>query len=79
MDVWHIEAKCESGHVQFMELARDLYTRDGAEFFCGIVDGTSSAYLYPPGESSIIGKCGICRKPFRAHVTDPQGSDAKGE
>ncbi len=61
MEATHVEACCESGHRQIMKVDASL-GREYAESLAGLLDGTSPLYLYPPGEDSCIGKCGICGK-----------------
>lgn len=64
-----VTAECEAGHVQRITLHG--HTRSQAELFAGLLDGTSPAYVAPPGAdpNSPIGKCGICGRPFKAKVT----------
>ena len=70
--VWSARATCENGHTQTLSLQG--YTREQAELFAGLLDGTSSAYLKRPCDepegATAIGRCGICGKKFRVEVVE---------
>ena len=55
-----ITARCtgKPEHVQQITMA---CTREYAELFAGLLDGSSTLYVHPPGPQSVTGKCGICR------------------
>lgn len=76
---WEVTATCESGHSQVTKLDAKAFTKEGAELFAGLLDGTSPAFLYPPGPESVIGKCGICQKPFKCTVKEVKEQRALGE
>lgn len=63
-----VEIRCEGDHVQ--KLRMEGYTREMAESWCGLVDGSSPMYISDPrkDEDSPIGKCGICGRPVHASV-----------
>lgn len=62
-----ITAKCEGGHTQVIKVDGKL-GREWAEAQAGLLDGSSSMYIHPPGPESVIGKCGICQKPITCRV-----------
>lgn len=68
--LWTAHAICENGHTQTMTLQG--YTREQAELFAGLLDGTSPAYQTRPcdDERSSIGRCGICGKPFKVEIVE---------
>lgn len=77
-----IKAICVNGHEQV------IYTpempREWAATLAGIMDGTSSIYVYPPEKSKeyplYIGKCGICGSWFSCSVfgyLEPKGCMSK--
>ena len=72
---WAIEATCDNGHSQVMQVAGNL-GREYAERLAGLLDGTSDLYRYPPGEESVIGKCGICGAKITCEVSE-LGPDPK--
>jgi hypothetical protein len=47
--------------------------------WAGLMDGTSPMYVYPPDKKSVIGKCGVCGKPFKATVTEVPDEQVTGE
>jgi hypothetical protein len=50
-----VRAECSAGHIQeFTFIGMD---RDFVEGLCGLMDGSSPMYKYPPGPESMIGKC----------------------
>jgi hypothetical protein len=54
-------------HVQQIKMQT---TREYAELFAGLLDGTSTMYVHPPGPESVIGKCGICGAQIRCVVEE---------
>lgn len=63
---WHVvTATCENGHKQTLKLDANAFSRAGAEQWSKLLDGSSKFYIHPPDEESVIGKCGICKSPFR--------------
>jgi hypothetical protein len=64
-----ITARCtgKPEHVQQMTMN---CTREYAELFAGLLDGSSTMYVHPPGPESVIGKCGICRAQIRCVVEE---------
>lgn len=69
MDFFTIECRCHNNHHQTLKVELSLgieYARNLA----GLLDGTSPMYLVPPGESSLLGKCGICGSSITATVID---------
>lgn len=64
MGDYRITAVCEAGHVQQINLRS--FERERAEMFAGLLDG--SALASPSTPDSVIGKCGVCSKAFRASV-----------
>ena len=67
---WHeVTATCENGHTQKLRLDANSYSKAGAEQWAGLMDGTSPFFLHPPGDESVIGKCGICGKRFKCSVS----------
>lgn len=60
--------RCVNGHEQKMTLLG--HTREQAEFWCGLMDGTSPAYLHKPRDDdrSSIGRCVTCREFFDAKI-----------
>jgi hypothetical protein len=65
-----VTATCQQGHSQTIRLQG--YSREAAEMWAGLLDGTAAVYVYPPGPESVIGKCGICQTPFTCTVTEEQ-------
>lgn len=71
-----VECKCKAGHVTRL-IYQDM-SRDFVEGVCGLLDGTSPMYLFPPCEDSSIGKCAwsepgsleVCGEPFKASIVD---------
>jgi hypothetical protein len=47
-------------------------TRDMVEMYCGLIDGTSPMYKFPPTQhsSTQIGKCLTCKQMFRARIVE---------
>ena len=66
-----ITARCtgKPEHVQQMTMN---CTREYAELFAGLLDGSSTMYVHPPGPESVIGKCGICRAQIRCVVEESE-------
>lgn len=48
-------------------------TREWAENYAGILDGTSPYYVYPPGPDSVIGQCQECGGRFAARAKAASG------
>jgi len=46
--------------------------REDAELFAGLLDGTSTMYVYPPGPESVLGKCGTCGAKIRCVVEESE-------
>lgn len=67
---WVVKAVCESGHVQTFKLDCNTFSREYAEQWAALLDGTSQMYVYPPGRESVIGKCGICQEPYKCEVNE---------
>lgn len=65
---YKVTAKCENGHEQSITLQG--MTKEWAESYAGLLDGTSPFYIYPPNEKSVIGKCGICGKTFKCKIEE---------
>lgn len=67
---YRVTAKCESGHTQAITV--EGMPREWAEMYAGLLDGTHAMYLAPPCDdpNSVIGKCGICHKPFRCTIEE---------
>jgi hypothetical protein len=63
-----VQAVCESGHRQSFTI--ENMSPEWVEMWAGLMDGTSPLYVHPPDEKSVIGKCGICGKPFKASVVN---------
>lgn len=62
---------CKRGHTQ--EITIDGMSRDDAEQYAGILDGSSPFFVHPSPPESLVGKCGICAEageavPFEADV-----------
>lgn len=53
---------------------RPALGREAAEDYCGLLDGSSPAYVIDPRDhpESMIGKCGICRGSIRATSEEVQ-------
>lgn len=66
-----VRATCgKCGEKQGLRFEGTQFTRQYVEQFAGLLDGTSPLYVYPPGTSSDIGKCGMCGGRFTAEVTE---------
>lgn len=52
-------------------------TRELAETVAKILDGSSEMYIYPPGELSPIGRCGVCGAAVEAEVEEVQHAELK--
>lgn len=63
-----IEVVCDNQHKQQIKYVG--VSREFAEMQCGLLDGTSPMYLFPPGPESSIGKCGICGAKITAKVVE---------
>lgn len=61
-----IVAECKKGHSQILHV--EGMDRKSVELQAGLIDGTSPFYLYPPDETSVIGKCGFCGRKFICSV-----------
>ncbi len=66
-----IDIICQNGHTQQLKLSQDL-GRVWAENYAALLDGSSPLYLYPPDETSSLGKCGLCGKRIKATVMEEQ-------
>jgi hypothetical protein len=64
-----VEVTCTRGHRRVLRLAN--YSRQEAELFAGLLDGTSPAYQYPSDDDSPIGKCASCGAKLVARVSEP--------
>lgn len=64
-----IEIECEKGHKQVLQVVGELGS-EWAENYAGLLDGTSPWYRFPPGDDSVIGKCGICGSKIHCEVTE---------
>lgn len=64
-----VTAECRQGHVQALQLDADL-GMEYAVMLAGLMDGSSRFYIYPPGPSSMIGKCGICKSQITITVAE---------
>ena len=71
MPQMRITATCRGGHTQ--SITYECRSLQEAELFAGLLDGTSPAYVHPPGPESVIGKCGICGTPIRATAEEVAG------
>ena len=60
----NVTFRCDNGHEQ--EIKYHNIPLEQVKLFVGILDGTSPAYLFPPGNESSIGKCSICGVKFTA-------------
>ncbi|HLW67869.1 MAG TPA: hypothetical protein VKS79_21300 [Gemmataceae bacterium] len=67
---WEITATCENGHTHIVKLDANTFSKAGAEQWAGLLDGSSRFFVHPPGPESVIGKCGICQKPFKCTIKD---------
>lgn len=65
-----IEVKCDDGHVQNLYLQNFIKVQ--AQTLAGLMDGTSSLYVYSPlgDPNSLIAKCGICSAPIKCTVKE---------
>ncbi len=72
MNPTHIEVCCEKGHRQVIKVDSSL-GEEWARNLAGLLDGTSPMYVYPPGEDSPIGKCGVCGTPITATILGNEG------
>lgn len=65
-----INIRCANGHEQQLKIQKpDKRDEEAlARNLAGLLDGSSLLYLYPPGEGSPIGKCGICQAQIKATV-----------
>lgn len=59
----HIEITCQNGHQQTIRTSGMEEAQ--ISLLAGLLDGTSPAYVYPPGPDSPIGKCGICHSQLK--------------
>ncbi len=80
MSAFKVVATCSSGHSS--SIIHEGMTREGVELFAGILDGTSPAFMFPPGPESVIGKCcwadpaypnHHCGKPFKCTIEEVTG------
>jgi len=60
MKVMRLTVRCtqDTNHAKILEF-KDM-DEEQAKRFAGLLDGTSPAYIHPPGPGSPIGKCGLC-------------------
>lgn len=65
---YFVTATCEDGHKQ--EMTYRGVSRQQAELFVRLLDGTSPLYVIKPGPDSRIGRCGICSKPFTCDIQE---------
>lgn|SRR5678815_2537693 len=67
--VYGIAANCPNGHTQTLRL--EGFTREYAEGYAGLLDGTSPWYVHSPiGTDSLIGKCATCKAQIKCEVTE---------
>lgn len=69
-----ITAQCYNGHKQELRIHDELGI-DFARTHAELLDGTSPMYVFPPGADSMIGKCGICKVPFRCTIEEGVADD----
>lgn len=62
-----VRVECSSGHEQTIKYD-ESFSLEWVETQCGLLDGTSPLYEYPPGPESVIGKCGICGKQVKCSI-----------
>lgn len=60
----NVTFRCGNGHQQ--EIKYHNMPFEQIKLLVRLLDGTSPAYLYPPGDESSIGKCNICGSKFSA-------------
>ncbi len=70
MPLFKVTAHCRNGHRQ--EVVVEYSTREDAESFAGLLDGTHPLYVSRPADdpNSVIGSCGVCGEKFKASVEE---------
>jgi len=80
-----IRITCASGHTQTIEV--EGCSKEWAEDFASLLDGTSKFFIHPPGPDSLLSKCGRCGATVRCQVTEqppiqtirPEGVEPPGK
>lgn len=63
-----VMCRCTNGHE--MTITYNGLSREFVDIQCGLLDGSSALYKFPPDDKSPIGKCGICQCQIKCTVLE---------
>lgn len=74
-----IRAQCtkDEDHAKILRFKASV-GREYVETLAGLLDGSSPFYIFPPGDLSPIGKCGICGAPIKCSVFELRREGGQG-